>query len=179
MLFFPPLFLPSSFFFSFFAQKRAEDRPAGLRGAEGGRAEGETSIIRAFTSARGAHLFVNHLSAGANRTPGPVTPPRSASIGPFVFAGFAGSSGRFPFYYDVVRTTRDRPHRIPSARMPSPLFPASPRNPLSSRYVNRKSSLFCFSLSLSLSLSHFLLLSSPLLRLSIRCASPNGAGGER
>ncbi|KYN11198.1 Transcription factor AP-4 [Trachymyrmex cornetzi] len=59
------------------------------------------------------HLFVNHLSAGANRTPGPVT-PRSWYQSALLFL-LVCSSKSFPFYYDVVRTTRDSLHRMLSA----------------------------------------------------------------
>ncbi|KYM83100.1 Transcription factor AP-4 [Atta colombica] len=72
------------------------------------------NIIRAFTiAAYTGHLFVNHLSAGANRTPGPVT-PRSWYQSALLFL-LDCSSKSFPFYYDVVRTTRDSLHRMLSA----------------------------------------------------------------
>ncbi|KAL6420112.1 hypothetical protein ACFW04_013488 [Cataglyphis niger] len=65
------------------------------------------------------HLFVNHLSAGANRTPGPVTPRHNCGYQSVLFFFFffrrSRSSKPFPFYYDVVRVSRDTLCRMLSA----------------------------------------------------------------
>jgi len=96
-------------FFLFLFLSTWREEPAARR-----KDEAAADIIRAFTiTAYTGHLFVNHLSAGANRTPGPVT-PRSWYQSALLFLPVCFSKS-FPFYYDIVRTTRDSLRRMLSA----------------------------------------------------------------